>query len=61
MVEKEAIGPSRLLKRTVSCFGKAKLFNILTSYRDYHRVRYTKPVGQLVNQIGLCSLSGLAV
>ena len=61
LVDEEAIGPSRLLKRNVSCFSKAKPFNLLTSYRDCHSVRYTKPVGQLVTRIGLCSNSSLAV
>ena len=31
LVDEEAIGPSRLLKRTVICFGKAKPFYLLTS------------------------------
>ena len=48
MVEEEAIGTLSLLKRAVSCFGKAKPFNLLTLIRDCHRVRYTKTVGQLV-------------
>ena len=61
LVDEEAIGPSRLLKRTVSCFGKAKLFNLLTLYRDCHIIRYPKPVGQLVTWLGLCCRSGLAV
>ena len=61
MVDEEAIGPSRLLKRTVSCFGKAKPLNQLTSYMDCHSVRYPKPVGQLVTRLGLCCCSGLAV
>ena len=61
LVDEEAIGPLRLLKRTVSCFGKAKPFNLLTSYRDCHSVWYTKPVGQLVTRLGLCSRSRLAV
>ena len=34
LVDEEAIGPLRLLKRTMSGFGKAKPFNLLTSYRD---------------------------
>ena len=61
LVDEEAIGPSRLLKRTVSCFEKSKQFNLLTSYRDCHIVRYPKPIGQLVTRIGLCCRSGLAV
>ena len=60
-VEEEDIGPSRLLKRTVSCFGKAKPFNLLTSIRDCHSVRYTKSVGQLVTRLGLCGCGGLPV
>ena len=61
LVDKEAIGPSRLLKRTVICFSKAKPFNLLTSIRDCHSVRYTKPVRKLVTRLGLCSCRGLAV
>ena len=61
MVDEEAIGPSRLLKRTVSCFGKAKPFNLPTSIRDCHIARYTKPVVQLATPLGMCSRSGLAV
>ena len=60
-VDKGAIGPSRLLKKTVKFFGKAKPFNLLTSYRDCHSVRYKKPIEQLVTRLGLCSHSGLAV
>ena len=30
LVDKEDIGPSRLLKRTVRCFGKDKQFYLLT-------------------------------
>ena len=61
LVDKKAIGTLRLLKMTLSCFGKAKPFNMLTLYRDCHSVRYAKPVRQLVTQIGLCSHSGLAI
>ena len=61
LVDKESIGPLRSLKRTVSCFEKAKPFNILTSIRDCHSVRYIKSVGQLVTRLGMCSRSGLAV
>ena len=61
LVDKEVRRPSRLLKRTMSCFGNAKPFNLLTSYRDFHSVRYTKPVRQLVTGIGQCSRVGLAV
>ena len=61
LVDKESIGPSRLLKRNVSCFGKAKQFNLLTSYRYCHSVQYPKPVRQLVTRLGLCSRSSLAV
>ena len=39
LFDEETKGPSHLLKRTVSCFGKAKPFNQLTSYRDCHIVR----------------------
>ena len=34
-VEEEAIGPLSLLKSTVSCFSKAKPFNILTSIQGF--------------------------
>ena len=40
LVDEEDIGPSRLLKRTVSCFGKAKLFYLLTLIRECHSVQY---------------------
>ena len=61
LFEEEAIRPPHLLKRTVCCFGNAKPFNLLTSYRDFHSVRYTKPIRQLVTRLGLCSRIGFAV
>ena len=61
LVDKEAIGPLRLLRRTVSCFGKAKPFNLLTSIMNFHSVQYTKTAGQLVTRLGMCGHSGLAV
>ena len=49
LVDKEAIGPLRSLKRTVSCFGEAKPFNLLTLVRDCHSVRY--PVRRVTDDL----------
>ena len=60
-VYKESIGPLRLLKRTVSCFGKAKPFYLLTLIQGSTILYSTQSVGQLVPWLGLCSRSGLPV
>ena len=61
MVDKEAIGPSRSPKSTVSCFGKAKPFYLLTLTQGSPILYGTQSVGQLVTRLGLCSCSGLTV
>ena len=60
-IEEEAIGPSRLLKRTVSCFGKGKPFYLLTLIQGSTIPYGIQSVGQLVTRIGLCSCSDLPV
>ena len=60
-VDEEAIGPSRLLKRTMSCFGKGKPLNLLTLTQGSTILSGNQSGRQLATRLGLCSRSGLAV
>ena len=61
LVDEEAIVPLRSPKRTVRCFGKGKLFYLLTSFQGSTISYDTQSVGQLVTRLGLCSRIGLPV
>ena len=61
MVDKEAVGPSRSPKRTMSCFGKGKPLYLLTLIQGSTILYGTQSVRQLVTRLGLCSRSGLPV
>ena len=61
LVDEEAIGPSCLLKITVSCFGKGKPFYLLTYIQGSTIAYGIQSVVQLVTQLGLFSRSGFPV
>ena len=61
LVDKDAIGPLRSLKRTVTCFGKGKPFYLLTLIQGSTILYSTQSVGQLVTRLGLCSRIRLPV
>ena len=61
MVDEEAIGPSRSLKRTVRCFGKGKSLYLLTLVQGSTIAYGIQSVGKLVARLGMCSRNGLPV
>ena len=61
LVDKEAIEPSRLPKRTACCLGESKPFYLLTLIQGSTFLYGAQSVRKLVTRLGLCSRSRLPV